>query len=1241
MLRNSCSAILFIAALTMVAGCAGCSEDTVPADTSGGEDTDQVDATDGSVDDTGKVVDAKDPDDGKDVDPPDTVDPVDTADTKESVDTGPPPICTADGYCLEQLASKLTGCTTAICNTQNECEIIDKVGFCCDDADCDDKVECTIDSCDVGTFTCKSKLDENCVCPGKEQLLDEGFEQKGLGEFKATAGKDNGNVTWHIDPKRHHSGKNALYLGNECYTYDNSESESNDCTANPAGGKPVIATLTSSSLNLPANKPVIAHFWLWLKAEPKLTEELKDKSGKVIKKALTASDKCSPAKCGPGQTCVKLPASGDKCDPACKSSEFCQAGKCIPAAQCLPENDVLLVYLDVPGGKSKVVWDSSTLKNKSTDGWQHVAINVNKDAAGEKSVQLRWEFRTNNGNLNGFEGVWLDDIRVETICVEKDPAKFKDCKVGTPCTDAKNVCLSPVCTPYASGKQTPKDGVCLYDQAPGCCQTDLHCDDKQDCTDDVCDIAKGAKSGTCKNTPQANNPQCCQPENLFKDNFNNGLIAWSHTESSKDITWHATSKDDASGGAGSICFGNANCDGYADKTLKKVDGMLCSKAVKLKAGTQYDMLSFELKMKTEWCGQDKAKYKNPPCPPKSSCLDYKLDHFAVKLKIGGKLEEIWSSDAIQGCTDDKWLPLLVPLNAWQGKTVNVCFEFDTGDAFANDKGGVRIDDVSLDVKCKQEVCNEKNVKQNCPAKDCQALTCPDGACHYEPIAGCCKADKDCDDGDTCTTETCNKKESLCEYKTPDPKCCKVDKVGDKAILAQDFEVTGGLPSGWKFKCLSGSPELPGQQYTCDIKWYVTTVKAKLDPNASPPKVKSLHFGKAGGLINVAGKAPAGAIESPEVMVPSGGTSLISFDVLLKTEWSKSAGGVWNDNPPPFAIDQLQVLLVDVAAQKADPTKGIEKIWDSYEIKGTTDDVWKFIVIKVPAKYAGKAVRLRLVFDAGSSGKNQVEGAFVDNIRLETLCATPACVADKDCPPKGTKVDSCKNYFCGKDDKGLFACQSAQKSPAPEGCCVPKLLLPLETAEGNSLSKWADDNKDPKNLPDVRWQVVPHKYLFDKFEIYYGNPKNWNYADGSLKSCKATSECSSGEACTGETGKKVCVKPVKGKLTSAVIDLSQSPKEGVELGFHVWADIEPSFETFEVWVLTANGVPIEKVWDHKVALVPKSNLKKVAPQKVDLSKFKSKTQIKVEFRFDSVDGNKNNLFGGIHLDNLRVDQICLP
>ncbi len=301
----------------------------------------------------------------------------------------------------------------------------------------------------------------------------------------------------------------------------------------------------------------------------------------------------------------------------------------------------------------------------------------------------------------------------------------------------------------------------------------------------------------------------------------------------------------------------------------------------------------------------------------------------------------------------------------------------------------------------------------------------------DKIGACC-ADQQCDDGDPCTKEACSA-DNWCVYDVQDPTCCAVVKVGAKAVVSEDFESApiNGLPLGWQAKCMLGTPALPGQQYTCSVKWHVSTQQAKSGPAGAPPQLKSVNFSGPSGPINVVGKTPAGVLESPAFLLPAVGTSYLSFDLLLLTQCGTPPGCGFPP-PPPFPIDLTYVQIVDLAAQEANPYAGVFKIWDSNAINGTTKGVWRLVLIKLDAKFAGKALMLRIAYDAGSSGVTQFAGPFVDNVQVQTLCGDPACLADKDCQPAGNP-DPCKDHFCGVDAVLGIACKSKPKSPLPAGC----------------------------------------------------------------------------------------------------------------------------------------------------------------------------------------------------------------
>ena len=60
------------------------------------------------------------------------------------------------------------------------------------------------------------------------------------------------------------------------------------------------------------------------------------------------------------------------------------------------------------------------------------------------------------------------------------------------------------------------------------------------------------------------------------------------------------------------------------------------------------------------------------------------------------------TDAVFGTTDGKYIPVTVALDAWQGKTVQVCLSFDAGDGQQNNFGGVHVDNFVVKLRKKIE-----------------------------------------------------------------------------------------------------------------------------------------------------------------------------------------------------------------------------------------------------------------------------------------------------------------------------------------------------------------------------------------------------------------------------------------------------------------------------------------------------------------------------------------------------------
>ena len=1161
-------------ALALIFG--GCSTDGEgPKDTGGGGG--QTDTVEDQAVGSDAETDSGQPDTtGSDSAEPDTTDAgSDVADAGADVpDTTEVP-CNNDAYCKTALAGTLKPCQTAVCDLgTGKCKAVQKSGTCCTDVDCNDGAECTIDKCDLASNVCEHKAKPNC-CAGQQTLLDVGFEQNAFESFNATEGSSNGNVKWQLTTNRSHTGKSALYLGNACKTYDNSMLETNGCAA---GGNPkaVVSKLNSAEVIIPAGKQALAHFWIWIAAE------------KMFADALPVGQ--CPQGCPKGASCVKLlPDPGDL---------------------CLPENDVMRVFVDAAGATGgDPVWVSTEVK-KSTNGWHHVSINLAQfqKSGSDTAIKLRWEF-TANDVQNEHEGVYLDDVTIETLCANDDTL----CDLHKTCKADGNPCTADSCTYFVNDKA---QGLCFHQQTPGCCVTAGDCNDKNDCSVDACGKDEGAAQGTCNHSPDASNPACCQTASLAADNFDGGSIStWQHLgANSKSVVWQLSTKQFKSGKA-SLFFGNAANDGYDDPVLgnaKGPKGTICGKPTKLMAGTVYNNASFQLKMKTEWSGQPKANYKNPPAPDKSTV---KLDELRVEVLEPTGLKTIWSSDAVFGTTDDQWVPVIVPLDKYSGQSVSVCFTFDTGDGLGNTLGGIWIDDFAVDVACTKQVCI---TNEQCAAEcgTCGIPTCDSGACKCEKKPNCCTGNADCDDSDKCSSDSCV--EGVCKHTVSDPKCCS-DKTGANALYGEGFEKSNGkLPAGWKASKLSGQAPFGGAPYDQNIVWNVSPLQQK-------GGAYSLCFADINGFINGGANVPAGKALSPAFKVPTNGSVVVNFDLRLSTEWDDFPFKAFD-----FAVDQLVLYVVDTA--EADAKKARTLIWDSYTIGGSTKKQWRNVVAAIPEKLAGKDVRLEFFFDSGNPNNNNTyNGACIDNIAVETWCVKPACIADSDCAPQ--TPDTCKSYVCSKAD-GKFSCATAAKGG--EGCCTPLVPLPAENGEGGSLVKWTGTSTSAS----AKWQVIGHKYLNGLKEVYFGDAGALNYATGSKKTCNLDTDCASGEKCAGSIGKKICGTPVAAELTSDAFKLSQDANKGAQLRFKMYLDIEPTFETFQIWVTGQDGNDKQKIWDRdNVADMGTSQYKLVVEKVVDIKAFKTGEDIRLRFKFDSVDSSKNQLFQGIFLDEIVVEEPC--
>ncbi len=569
------------------------------------------------------------------------------------------------------------------------CAAIKNPAACCLDTDCDDGNECNTHKCDQLQHKCTNVAIANC-CSGKVLLQNASFES-GQDGFVATDGPTNGNVSWQQTAWRAHGGKKSLYFGNACHTYDTSMTPAGACKPLLSDTQPVATTLLSKTYLLPKDKKAQAHFWLWLDTEPSYA--------KTIQPGV-----CNPP-CNAASTCIQV------------------AG----APVCEPEKDVLsLQVLAQDAPPASVFWSTQIGKTTLGDpqnpsGWRHIAVDLAYWQG--KSIQLAWQFSTKTSANNSYEGIYLDDVVIETIC--PDLGKIL-CSDKQACDDDGLACTVDSCTGYSNAVGA---GVCFHDDLAGCCLGDADCDDGNSCTVDTC------VQNACKSQPDAAKPGCCQPATLLSDTFTGTtLTGWKTNQlNSVNVAWRANPKG-GNGGGGSLYFGNVTFSNYDDPSLEAGQGPhggICAQPVQLKAGTNYKLLKFDLNLDTEWSDVPVAQYVNPPIPGNS-----KLDWFSVEIFTGGVFTTVWSSDAIHGSTQGAWQPITIDLDAWAGKSIQVCMRFDAGDGTLNDKPGVNIDNLSIGETCQKDDCywDVDCAQKSCAT--CQAAACSAAKCVCQAVTNC-------------------------------------------------------------------------------------------------------------------------------------------------------------------------------------------------------------------------------------------------------------------------------------------------------------------------------------------------------------------------------------------------------------------------------------------------------------------------------------------------------------------------
>ncbi len=1047
-------------------------------------------------------------------------------------------VCTA---AAKKLGDPIPPCFTPACTAAGKCTLV-RASFCCiQPSDCPAtstvcyQTQCDSDGLTAGT--CRYDLVAGC-CKDQQDVapLSQAFDLKVdvPSGWSETYNVENTNVRWRVlgilAPDTHcRTGGSCIHLGyhdetKHCYGYYNGAFLAGgtgcvpDATAAAKPATRVSAKLRSPQLNLsPKDAPWVLTFQLRMSSE----------------------------------------AAGK--DP--------QSGVEIPG-------DPLV--LDVIDGEVRTrAFDSRSIGNTTHGDYRLVTVNLGPWAG--KSILLEWGFDTQDGTTNFedtkngvFEGVFIDDVDVRSTCDDKlDP-----CAPAKPnCVDTDG-CTANVCAEFEPIGGVPTavaQGICLFPVEPGC----EKCTSATDCVNPPgapTDFSTTCAQGKCQYLPLA-----CVPTPIVESGFETGLPSAFLTvdDLACDNAWGVTTQRSANGGS-SLYFGNAakKCGAAAAACSGGKDALLCpsyggcvnaATSGEVELGTlvippnQTILASWSLFLSTEFDGKPAAYIDavlagcKTTIPTDGACTDRLLLIASYNSAAGPVEDVLWTSydKGTRGSTQCQWKPINVNLSGLAGKTVKLRFVFHSVDQFANGTEGVYIDDLKIGTFCGPVPCTTAS---DCPAVDaCHPTSCIQGECQSSAIAGCCVSAIDCDDDNSCTTDTCEPNQACKHTPSAVSTCCS-----SHAIYWEETFDGATAPAGWTFT-KSASDATAIWQHV---------------PTAGAGGSGALYFGNLKtGTYADGNNAVSGSVTMPPITVPAGGDPLLLVNMKVSTEFDKlDAAGFANYlNTSGIAVfDRLAVYAdnwIDPVTKK--PTSLM--LWRSEggtPLNGTTrtpNGEIAFLDVGFSLKpIAGQAgAVLRFEFNSFTGDENAFAGITLDNVRVSQVCPSAAipspCYTDAWCED-GDKctADTCTNDKCvANDNFGV------------SGCCFAKPQLKWDFEGG--LDSWTATT--PPGAVVV-WQSSKAQATSGKASLRFVNPVDDNYS-GCLQSL-----CGGANACDGlSCPESACVLP-QGTIRSPDITVNYGKDYNFKFGLRADLNLEEgalgSLEQFRVRVMgyDGKGAPIE-------------------------------------------------------------------
>jgi hypothetical protein len=781
-----------------------------------------------------------------------------------------------------------------------------------------------------------------------------------------------------------------------------------------------------------------------------------------------------------------------------------------------------------------------------------------------------------------------DNNVIYHVLVDKVRLTQQCCSTSEDCDD-DDFCTADYCPGL--------NAFCQFEPIPDCCHNKYDCADEDPCTLDVCgDDHLCAYVG-----------QCCQEDQDCDDG---------DEICTNDVCIDGFCAFLPSGAAG-CCHEDVYLDGFEAAGLGGWETDSNQPAftwhtTQAKAATGTSSLYFGNDVATAYGDDSEGIALSPPVDlpgAAGATLEFRAfydtegccDKLAVS--VVNEDDDATLLEQFGGSTAD-WVEKSYDLSEFQGQTIRIRLSFDADGSVS--KTGMFVDDFAIRIQCcnADAECDDGN--------SCTIDTCPgeDSLCIHQPIENCCQIDLDCDDGDQCTDDWCNNGEcahkyiccelpddcddeddvctedlctdGFCDYVfTGEPGCCQAE------VFVEDFE--SGTLDGYVLD------NQDNESY-----WHVTDADA-------------YDGGFSLAYTNVAGTAYSnntyGSLVTPPMMIPQlGSQPRLEFHTHFETE---SCCDWW----------KLHIIAGDEQTELQ-------------QFKGSQPDWFKYTFDMLP--YAGQEVQFRLEFD--SDGSSTKLGVFIDDFQVIQTC----CMVDEDCDdgnpcteescpgpnsvciyedvpgcclfhPDCDDGDDCSwdvcadsvceyiNVCCQDDSDCDDNDQLCTTDTCLDGFCIfemnqaPDCCSPMVFVEDFDLTQaveWELVNESDQ----FGWYLSDSKAVTGDLSLYYGNGVVTDYGTSN-----------------------------QGDAISPPISLPAAPSAFV--AFQIWTDTEEDYDEVEVHVLHGENTEL---------------LGEISGQgtgwelvQYDLSEYVGQT-IQVRFRFD-VDGSTS--YTGVWIDQVRFEVTC--